>query len=302
MTAGVEDVLVRNVTCGAAGHALLYIKERQDGGGFVHVDVSAHAAPPASSHGPARAENPVGGAGSPTGSSTGVRRAAAGAGLRASAPPPLQAACACHLPATEAERLRLRARTGVCKAFESRRLLPYVCMHTADTNSGWHGAYGRLWTGACGGALLTTLALPSKGGAYIHPGQDRLYTPREAGRLQGFADGFRLGVEEAVAEAREGHGAAGSSHLEAVAEEGEEDEEETGGRGHGARDGDGEDDGGGGGHSGGGGRGGVAGEKGVRAAILTALHAVGNAIPPPFGQELARGLARSATEARKGQQ
>ena len=41
MTAGVEDVLVRNVTCGAAGHALLYIKERQDGGGFVQNVVVA---------------------------------------------------------------------------------------------------------------------------------------------------------------------------------------------------------------------------------------------------------------------
>lgn len=196
----------------------------------------------------------------------------------------------------------MRARAGVCKAFERRRLLPYVCMHTADTNSGWHGAYGRLWTGACGGALLTTLALPSKGGAYIHPGQDRLYTPREAGRLQGFADGFRLGVDEAVAEVREQHGAAGSGLVETVAEEGPEDEEERG-LGHRDRDvdGDGEEVGDGGGHSGGGGgRGGGAGEKGVRAAILTALHAVGNAIPPPFGQELARGMERSATEARRG--
>ena len=35
MTAGVQDVFVQNITCEAAGHALLYIKERQDAGGFV---------------------------------------------------------------------------------------------------------------------------------------------------------------------------------------------------------------------------------------------------------------------------
>jgi polygalacturonase len=41
MTAGVENVLVQNVTCAAAGHALLYIKERQAGGGFVRNVVVA---------------------------------------------------------------------------------------------------------------------------------------------------------------------------------------------------------------------------------------------------------------------
>jgi polygalacturonase len=35
MTAGVSDVLVHNVSCSAAGHALLYIKERRLGGGYV---------------------------------------------------------------------------------------------------------------------------------------------------------------------------------------------------------------------------------------------------------------------------
>ena len=35
MTAGVQDVLVDNVTCTAAGHALLYVKARRDAGGFV---------------------------------------------------------------------------------------------------------------------------------------------------------------------------------------------------------------------------------------------------------------------------
>jgi hypothetical protein len=114
---------------------------------------------------------------------------------------PRRAACACHLPETQEGRLRLRRTPGVCKAFERSRLVPFVCVHTADTNSGWHGAYGRLWPGACGGTLLTALALPSKGGAYIHPLQQRLYSAREAARLQGFSDGFRLGVDEAVAAA-----------------------------------------------------------------------------------------------------
>lgn len=35
MTAGVEDVEVHNITCQAAGHALLYIKERRLSGGYV---------------------------------------------------------------------------------------------------------------------------------------------------------------------------------------------------------------------------------------------------------------------------
>ena len=203
-------------------------------------------------------------------------------GHRATAPPShlRRAACACHLPETQEERLRLRRTPGVCKAFERSRLVPFVCVHTADTNNGWKGAYGRLWLGACGGALLTTLALPSKGGAYIHPRQQRLYSAREAARLQGFGDGFRLGVDEAVvaAAARVGAraGAAGGGRLEAVAEEdedGEGEEEEVEARG-------GHDSGGGGGS--------------VAAAILTALHAVGNAVPPPFGAALARAMTRSA--------
>jgi site-specific DNA-cytosine methylase len=159
--------------------------------------------------------------------------------------------------------------------------VPFVCVHTADTNNGWKGAYGRLWLGACGGALLTTLALPSKGGAYIHPRQQRLYSAREAARLQGFGDGFRLGVDEAVvaAAARAGTaraGAAGGGRFEAVTEEdedGERDEEEVEARG---------------GHGDGGGNGSVG------AAILTALLAVGNAVPPPFGAALARAMTRSA--------
>ena len=41
MTAGVEDVAVYNITCEAAGHALLYIKERRLSGGYVrNVTVS----------------------------------------------------------------------------------------------------------------------------------------------------------------------------------------------------------------------------------------------------------------------
>ena len=41
MTAGVEDVDVYNVTCHAAGHALLYIKERRLAGGYVR-NISLH--------------------------------------------------------------------------------------------------------------------------------------------------------------------------------------------------------------------------------------------------------------------
>ena len=122
--------------------------------------------------------------------------------------------------------------------------MPFICAHTGDTNDEWKGAYGRLWRGACGGALLTTLALPSKGGAVIHPAQDRIYTPREAARLQGFPDAFRLGVDETTA----------AADLEDKAES--------------------------------------AASKGVAAAIGMAYHAVGNAVPPPFGAALAREMQR----------
>jgi hypothetical protein len=115
--------------------------------------------------------------------------AGAGAADAAAPAPAVRASCACHLPATREERLRLRGTPGVCKAFERRRLLPSTCLHTADTNSGWHGAYGRLWPGACGGTLLTALALPSKGGAVTDPpGSDPLGSdPCRAARRRGGA-------------------------------------------------------------------------------------------------------------------
>ena len=108
------------------------------------------------------------------------------------------AMCACHLPETQAERLRLRSSKANCAAFVARSLVPYVCVHTADAHNGWGGSYGRLWPGAAAGALLTTMALPSKSGAIIHPWQDRIFTPREAARLQGFPDSFDLGVDAAL--------------------------------------------------------------------------------------------------------
>lgn len=66
------------------------------------------------------------------------------------------------------------------------------CHQRVDTaKGGWPDVYGRLsWAGVC--PTITGGFDSFSRGRYAHPEQDRSITPREAARLQGFADEFRF--------------------------------------------------------------------------------------------------------------
>ena len=122
---------------------------------------------------------------------------------------------------------------------------------TADRNSQWRGAYGRVGADGAAGTLLTTMALSGRR-AVMHYEGDRFLSPREAARLQGFPDSFDLGVDAAV---RRAVVAAAVGRPATV---------------------------------------------GPAEAVRDAYHVVGNAVPPPLGEALARavGEARGARERR----
>ena len=161
-----------------------------------------------------------------------------------------------------------------CAAFVARSLVPYVCVHTADAHNGWGGSYGRLWPGAAAGALLTTMALPSKSGAIIHPWQDRIFTPREAARLQGFPDSFDLGVDAALdgvtahSTAKEGLSRA-TATSKVVASISAPAAGIAPGEAADRR------------------------RQAASAYISVAHHVIGNAVPPPFSAALARAISES---------
>jgi hypothetical protein len=74
-----------------------------------------------------------------------------------------------------------------------------MCSHTGSTNHEWAGAYSRASRGAGAGARVTSVALSSKQGAVLHfRDAGRIYTVREIARMHGFPDSFRFGVDEAL--------------------------------------------------------------------------------------------------------
>ena len=134
------------------------------------------------------------------------------------------------------------------------RLIPYMCSHTGSANNQWAGAYGRPSGGAGVGTRVVTMALSSKQGAILHDRQaDRIYTVREVARMHGFPDSFRFGVDEALG----GGGGRGNGDMGAAA---------AATRGAAAA---------------------------VARAITVAYHAVGNAVPPPFGAAVSRSVLQA---------
>jgi hypothetical protein len=195
-----------------------------------------------------------------------------------------------------------------------------MCSHTGATNNQWAGAFGRPSGGAGVGTRVVTMALSTKQGAILHFRQaDRIYTVREIARMHGFPDSFRFGVDEALS----GGGSGGAS-------DGSEGNVGSDGLGDGAGDvraaaaagADGEAEGGAGAGAGtptGSRPRASAGKSAARRtpaaaavvsvgtdvtataatrgsaaavarAITVAYHGIGNAVPPPFGRDVARSI------------
>ena len=231
-----------------------------------------------------------------------------------------RAVCVCQLAPTAAEHQRLRSE-GACRRCTVERLVPFMCSHTGSMNNQWAGAFGRPSGGAGVGTRVVTMALSTKQGAILHYRQaDRIFTVREVARMHGFPDSFRFGVDEALSGTAgsggsgasdgntggDGHGAEAGDARAAVAaaDAGAEAGEEEEGAGAGAP-------------AGGRSRASaaqaatrralavpVAATAGAEAtaaatrgraanvarAITVAYHAVGNAVPPPFGAAVARSI------------
>jgi site-specific DNA-cytosine methylase len=86
-----------------------------------------------------------------------------------------------------------------------------MCSHTGATNNQWAGAFGRPSGGAGVGTRVVTMALSTKQGAILHYRQaDRIFSVREVARMHGFPDSFRFGVDEALSGGAGGGGSGGS--------------------------------------------------------------------------------------------
>ena len=225
------------------------------------------------------------------------------------------AVCVCQLAPTAAEHQRLRSE-GACRRCTVERLVPFMCSHTGSMNNQWAGAFGRPSGGAGVGTRVVTMALSTKQGAILHDRQaDRVFTVREVARMHGFPDSFRFGVNEALCGGGGGGNASddnvGGDRLGAGAGDalaaGACSVEEGAGAGSGAPA-----------------RSrsrassaqtaarrapaaaaAAAGTKAaaeaatrgsaaaVARAITIAYHGIGNAVPPPFGRDVARSIFRA---------
>ena len=225
-----------------------------------------------------------------------------------------RAVCVCQLAQTAAEHQRLRSE-GACRRCTVERLIPYMCSHTGSTNNQWAGAYGRPSGGAGVGTRVVTMALSTKQGAILHYRQaDRIFTVREVARMHGFPDSFRFGVDEALCGGSGGNASddnvggdrlgagAGDARATVVAGAGEEERAGTGAPAGGrsrasaaqtaaqrapaiaaaAEDAEASTE---------------ATTRGsataVARAITVAYHGIGNAVPPPFGRDVARSILRA---------
>ena len=167
------------------------------------------------------------------------------------------AVCSCQLRGGPAAPSGAECR----RHFALPRLLPWGPAHSAALNSGSRGCFGRLVYEHETGALLTTMAVSGKAPA-LHPREDRILSVREAARLQGLPDGFRLGVSEAL-EARAAADELAGEAVEAGAAQG-----------------------------------GAAVEAAAVAATVVAYHAIGNAVPPRLGAAVARAARAAGIEER----
>jgi hypothetical protein len=197
-----------------------------------------------------------------------------------------------------------------------------MCSHTGATNNQWAGAFGRPSGGAGVGTRVVTMALSTKQGAILHYRQaDRIFTVREVARMHGFPDSFRFGVDEALCGGGGGGGGGGGASDGTTSGDGH-GEEAGDARAVAAADAgagpEGEEEGAGAGAPAGGRSRASAAQAATRRApavpvpatagaeaaaaatrgraanvaraITVAYHAVGNAVPPPFGAAVARSI------------
>ena len=212
-----------------------------------------------------------------------------------------RAVCVCQLATTAAEHQRLRDN-GACRRCTVERLIPYMCSHTGSANNQWAGAFGRPSGGAGVGTRVVTMALSTKQGAILHYQQaDRIFSVREVARMHGFPDSFRFGVDEALSGAAGGGGGevggdehgAGAGDVRAAAVAGAGAEAGSRSRASAAKSAArrtpaatavvsvGTDV-----------AAAAAATRGSAAAVARAItvayHGIGNAVPPPFGRDVAR--------------
>jgi len=234
-----------------------------------------------------------------------------------------RAVCVCQLATTAAEHQRLRG-DGACRRCTVERLIPYMCSHTGATNNQWAGAFGRPSGGAGVGTRVVTMALSTKQGSILHYQQaDRIFSVREVARMHGFPDSFRFGVDEALSGGGGGDASDGSEgnvgsdglgdgagDVRAAALAGAGAEAEEGSRGGAGAPADsrsrasdaqsaarrapaaaavvsvGTDV-----------AAAAAATRGSAAAVARAItvayHGIGNAVPPPFGRDVARSILRA---------
>lgn len=86
-----------------------------------------------------------------------------------------------------------------CTSPEEPTVIPWLLPHSADKNSHWRGAFGRLHQRHLFPTILTNHSHMRAEGRIIHPTQDRVVTIREVARAQTFADTFVFDAERAHA-------------------------------------------------------------------------------------------------------
>lgn len=79
-----------------------------------------------------------------------------------------------------------------CRGPEVPTVIPWLLPHSADSNSHWRGALGRLHRRHLFPTILTKLAPMRAEGRIIHPTKHRFVTIREVARAQTFGDNFEF--------------------------------------------------------------------------------------------------------------
>ena len=74
--------------------------------------------------------------------------------------------------------------------YEMRSLIPWSLPHTGFRHNQWKGLYGRHCADGTTGTIVTGTQLIGKQGCWLHPSEDRIFSVREAARLQGFPDHY----------------------------------------------------------------------------------------------------------------
>ena len=75
---------------------------------------------------------------------------------------------------------------------QSKTIIPWSLVHTANRNNNWAGCYGRLHYSGHFPTTITRAEPQAKQGMVLHPQQHRIVSVRECARSQGFPDEFKF--------------------------------------------------------------------------------------------------------------